>query len=142
MLTATRLCRLLVVTALASSAAVSPIRVYAGPNDSAQQLMSRAREPAQAASAVSSLFTAFARDKRFATRVYDAAQHEDKNAIASLVGSRIGIPAPQIEISELRKDFFLRFKTKTKGGTEIDVCIDTDDSACDGKGWILSLKGT
>lgn len=114
--------------------------------DTPERLMARAKsystaEAKKARSLGETLFVALSTNKTFATRVLEAAQKEDKNALAELIGKKLEISPSQVEIEEVDKDILIKGTVTLSGGTKITYCVDTEDGRCAGGGWSVGASG-
>lgn len=114
--------------------------------DTPERLMARAKsystaEAKKARSLGETFFVALSTEKEFATRVLEAAQKEDKNALAELIGKKLGVSPSQVEIEEVDKDILIKGTASLHGGTVIHYCVDTEDKRCRGHGWSVGVSG-
>jgi hypothetical protein len=96
--------------------------------DTPEKLMAKGRAFASqeqtATRLIDRLLTSLASQRSFAAALIDGAQKGDKEALAKVIATRLGITPSQVTVEEVDRDILIRGTIKLKGGTVISYCVD------------------
>jgi hypothetical protein len=113
--------------------------------DTPEKLMAKGRAFASqeqaAARLMDRLFTSLASQRSFAAALIDGAQKGDKDALAKVIASKLGVTPSQVTVEEVDRDILIRGTIKLKGGTVISYCVDTEGKRCGGHGFSVGIAG-